>query len=293
MQVILHLGVPCTDDDRLLKGLLRNADAWRHEGIALPGPSRYRTLLSEAVNSVASARPTAEAREVLLDAILDEDPERVRRLVLSHRNFLAVPRLALADGLLYRLAERRLVTLRELFAEDEMELHIGLRDFATWLPALLAESPEAELGEILHGADPMHLRWSSLLRRIRQALPDVPLTVWANEDTPLIWGQLLRRLAGLPLDRKLTGAFDMLQAVIAPEGMRRFRAFLKENPDIPEPQKRKVMAAFMDKYALDEEIEQELDLPGWDGPYVDMLSALYEDDLEEIGQMDGVTLVLP
>ncbi|MFW2541348.1 hypothetical protein ACN2XU_01805 [Primorskyibacter sp. 2E107] len=293
MQVILHLGVHCTDDDRLLKGLLRNADTWRHEGVAIPGPSRYRALLSEAVNSISSGRPTPEAREILLDAILSEDPDDVKRLVLSHRNFLCVPRLALQDGLLYRLAERRLRTLRGLFEEDDLELHIGLRDFATWLPALLRDSPNDEPGAVLHGADPMQLRWSSFLRRIRADLPDVPITVWANEDTPLIWGQLLRRMAGVPLDRKITGAFDMLSAVIAPEGMRRFRAFLKENPDLPEPQKRKVMAAFMDKYALTSEVEEELDMPGWDAPYVDMLSELYDDDLDRISQIDGVTLVMP
>ncbi|WP_136440777.1 hypothetical protein [Pacificoceanicola onchidii] len=293
MQVILHLGVHCTDDDKLLKGLLRNADAWRHEAIAMPGPSRYRRLLSEAVNSIASGAPAPEAREVLLDAILSEDPEGVNRLILSHRNFLSVPRLALNEGLIYRLAERRLRTFCSLFAEDSVELHIGLRDFATWIPAMLEEAPDEDLKSLLHGADPMHLRWSGLLHRIRAELPDVPITVWANEDTPLIWGQLLRRLAGLPLDQKITGAFDMLSAVIAPEGMRRFRAFLKENPDLPEPQKRKVMAVFMDKYALDEEVEEELDLPGWDAAYVDMLTELYEEDLGRIAGIDGVVFVQP
>ncbi len=293
MQVILHTGVHCTDDDRLLKGLLRNADGWRHEGISIPGPSNYRQLLSEAVNSIADGRPTPDAREVVLDAIMSEDPEDVQRLVLSHANFFCVPKLALSDGLLYRMAERRLRTLRRLFAEDELELHIGLRDFATWLPALLANSPRQHLNDVLCGSDPMQLRWSHLIHRIRMELPDVPITVWANEDTPLIWGQVLRRLAGIALDRKITGAFDMLSAVIAPEGMQRFRAFLKENPDVPEPQKRKIMAAFMDKYAMDEAVEEELDLPGWDVAYVDMLTELYDEDLYHIAGMEGVTFVAP
>ncbi|WGW03764.1 hypothetical protein [Tropicibacter oceani] len=293
MQVILHTGVHCTDDDRLLKGLLRNADAWRHEGISIPGPSNYRQLLFEAVNSIADGRPTPAAREVLLDAILSQDPEDVKRLVLSHPNFFCVPKLAMQDGMLYRHAERRLRTLRAVFAQDDLEVHIGLRDFATWIPAILATTPVDNYLELLHGADPMQLRWSDLIRRIRTALPEVPITVWANEDTPLIWGQLLRRLAGIALDRKIIGAFDMLQAVIAPEGMQRFRAFLKENPDVPEPQKRKVMAAFMGKYALDEEVEQELDLPGWDTAYVDMLTELYDEDMYQIARLDGVTFVSP
>ena len=75
--------------------------------------------------------------------------------------------------------------------------------------------------------------------------------------------------------------------------MKRFRAFLKENPTINEMQKRRVMSAFLDKYALDEAIEEELDLPGWDAAYVDMLSELYEDDLYEISRIPGVTVIAP
>ena len=75
--------------------------------------------------------------------------------------------------------------------------------------------------------------------------------------------------------------------------MQRFRAFLKENPTITESQKRRVMMAFLDKYALDEAMEEELDLDGWDGPYVDMLTELYEDDLEVISRMEGVRLLTP
>ena len=91
MQVILHTGVHCTDEDKLLKGLLRNADSWRHEGVAIPGPSRYRNLLSEAVNALAGKQPDPDTREILLDAFLSADPDSVSRLILSHQNFFSVP----------------------------------------------------------------------------------------------------------------------------------------------------------------------------------------------------------
>ena len=40
-------------------------------------------------------------------------------------------------------------------------------------------------------------------------------------------------------------------------------------------------------------MEEELDLPGWNGAYVDMLSELYEADLEVIAAMPGVRLLTP
>ena len=41
------------------------------------------------------------------------------------------------------------------------------------------------------------------------------------------------------------------------EGMQRFAAYLKSHPDMTEIQKRRVISAFLDKFALEEEIEEE------------------------------------
>ncbi|WP_417718849.1 hypothetical protein [Salipiger sp.] len=293
MQVILHIGVHCTDEDRLLKGLLRNSDDFRKDGVAIPGPGRYRALLLDMLHSLGEGEPSAEAREILLDAILDDDPENVDRLVLCHETLLSVPKQALGGGKLYRRTERRLAAMQKLFRGDEFEVFIGLRDFATWLPAIYEATPAASFDEFLSGVDPLHLRWSDLIRRIRADCPEMPLTVWCNEDTPLIWGQVIREMAGIEMNRKIIGAFDLFSEIIEPEGMKRFRAFLKENPGINEIQKRRVMAAFLEKYARDEAIEEELDLPGWDDVYVEMLTELYEEDIFEIGRIPGVTVIAP
>ncbi|SMX49935.1 hypothetical protein [Maliponia aquimaris] len=293
MQVILHAGVHCTDDDRLLKCLLRNAEAWRHEGVAIPGPSKYRALLTESLNKLRGGIPNPDAREILLDAILQEDPGQVSRLVLSNDNFFSVPKLMFQGGHVYQRAETRLQTFAGIFAADRIEVFMGLRDPASFLPAAFAATPHTDFGVFMEGVNPMHFRWSDLVRRMRQALPEVPFTLWCNEDTPLLWGQIIREMAGIALTRKITGAFDLYAQIISREGMVRFRAFLKENPTITEGQKRRVMMAFLDKYAIDEEIEQELDLPGWDGAYVDMLTELYEEDLETIAAIPGVRLLTP
>ena len=290
MQVILHTGVHATDDDKLIKTVLRNADTWRHEGIAIPGPSRYRTLLSEVITRLAGTRPDPEARDVLLDGILSEDPEQVQRLILSHANFFSNPKLALHSGRLYPWAERRIETFCDLFDADDVQVFIGLRNPATFLPAVHARFPQ-DFSTFLDGADPLQLRWSDLIRRIRHVAPEVPITVWANEDTPFIWGELIRRMGGMPMDRKINGAFDMFSSIISHEGMKRYRAFLHENRTVNEHQKRRAMMVLLEKFALDEEIDEELDLPGWDAVYIDMLTELYEEDLRVIADMDDVHMV--
>lgn len=293
MQVILHTGVHCTDEDRLLKGLLRNAEAWRHEGVAIPGPSNYRTLLTEALNKLRGGTPDPETRDVLLDAILQEDVGQFSRLVLSNGNFFSVPKLMFQNGYIYHRAEERLTTLSQVFRDSDLQLFMGLRDPASFLPAAFAATPHADFSDFMEGLDPMRFRWSDLIRRIRGTLPELPITLWCNEDTPFLWGQIIREMAGIALGRKITGAFDLYSQIISREGMQRFRAFLKENPTITEGQKRRVMMAFLDKYALDDKIEEELDLPGWDAAYVDMLTEIYEDDLEVIGDMPGVRFLTP
>ncbi|PYG25567.1 hypothetical protein [Pelagimonas varians] len=293
MQVIFHAGVHCTDEDRILKCLLRNSDSWRHEAVSIPGPSRYRKFLLDAVNSLSKADAANDTREIIFDAILDEDHEVIDRLLLSHPSFFSVPKLMFEGGRAYRKAEGRLQTLQRIFEGDDIELFLGLRDPATFLPAAFAATPHTDFADFMSGVDPMQLRWSDLIRRLRDQVPEIPITLWCNEDTPLIWGEIIRRMAGIELTRKITGAFDLFGQIISPEGMKRFRAFLKENPNINEAQKRRVMAAFLDKYALDDEIEEELDLPGWDSPYVDMLTELYEDDLYTLSQIPGVTVIAP
>ena len=293
MQVILHAGVHCTDEDRILKCLLRNAEAWRHEGVAIPGPSKYRRLLGDAINKLKAATPSEETREVLLDAILQEDPGKIDRLVLSNDSFFSVPKLMFQGGRVYMRAEPRLQTLSRIFAADEVELFLGLRNPATFLPAAFKATPHEDFSAFMGGVDPMHFRWSALIRRLRDDMPELPITLWCNEDTPLIWGEVIRELAGIELTRKISGAFDLFSQIISREGMKRFRAFLAENPNINEMQKRRVMSAFLDKFALEEEIEEELDLEGWDEAYVDMLTELYEDDIDTITRMPGVTVITP
>jgi len=89
----------------------------------------------------------------------------------------------------------RLRGLQDLFPEDNLEIFLALRNPATFIPELLKETRNLDINTLLNGFDPMALRWSELVARIQTTLPNARLTVWCNEDTPLIWAQLIRELA--------------------------------------------------------------------------------------------------
>lgn len=291
MHIILHAGTLATDDGRLMKTLARNAESFAARGIALPDPARYRQLLRDTVVSMRRADPAPEAREVLLDALLDRPEEEVTRLVLSNDRFFAAPQQAFAGGVLFPQAEERLANLRRLFDGDTVELRLAIRDPASFLPAVLAIRKDASLADMMDGLDPSDMRWSNLIGRLREGVPDVPITVWCSEDSPVLWGTILRDIAGLEEGTKIAGAFDVLSEIMSAEGMQRFRAYLGEHPDLTEPLKRRTMLAFLDKYAVDEMVEEELDIPDWTDATVDDLTAAYEEDVAEIGRMEGVRLL--
>ena len=291
MHLVLHAGVHATDEDRLIKCMLKNVEAFGALGIAVPGPSRYRRLLRDTLQAMGDSDLSDDARSVLLDAMLDGDmPER---MILSNDNFFGVPKLSVGKGVFYPGAEQKLMRLRQLFAPDRIELCLGLRDPATFVPAAFALAPDTDLAGFLDGTDPRDLRWSELLSRLQTAAHDVALTVWCNEDTPLIWAHLIREIAGLEANTKIIGGFDLLSEIMSPNGMSRFRAYLKTHPVMTEIQKRRVIAAFLDKYSLDEVIEEEVDLPGWTDDLIDQLTEIYEEDVFAIQQMPGVTLITP
>ena len=291
MKLVLHVGVHFTEEERLMKCLLRNADAFAAQGTMVPGHSRYRGILRETLNAMVSAPPSEMARDVLMDAFLDEG--EAERVILSDANFFRTPKSAVEGGILYPAGPVRMMRMVEIFARDEVEIFMAIRNPATLLPILYSKSDGKDLEAFWGGHDPRDVLWSQTIGLLREAVPNVPITVWCNEDTPLLWGHIIRQMAGLPDDRKIIGGFDLLSSIMSDEGMKRFRAYLKDHPVMTEHQKRRAIAAFLDKYALEGEVEEELDMPGWTEELVEDMTEAYDEDVATIATIPGVRVLLP
>jgi len=291
MQIAFHSGAHCTDDDRLMKCLLKNKGMLAPKGILVPGPGRYRRLVRETVNSLNGAPAGQETQEALLDAIIDEDT--AGRLILSNENFVCnIPRI-FEGRELYGLAGEKIAGLCNLFPTAEVEVFLSIRNPATFLPALAKRADDRSFDQLMQGVDPIEVRWSKMIERVRAAAPRAALTVWSNEDTPLIWSELLHEMAGVEPHEPLEGEYDLLDEIMSKEGMQRFYTYMQSHPPQTEIQKRRVIAAFLGKFAIPEQIEEELDLPGWTEEYVEALTEAYEEDLFAIQRIPGVNFVSP
>jgi hypothetical protein len=291
MQVVFHIGAPSTDDDRLIKSLLKNRGQLAEEGIAVPTPALYRDVLKDTMRALDGAPAPAEMQAAILEAA--RVPEGTERVVFSDPRIVCINRLVVIGAQIWPMIDRVGRSMRNLFPTANVEFMIGMRDPATLIPALFKGSRFKDFAEFTEDMQPYALAWSEMLARLRVAVPDCPVTTWCNEDTPLIWGQIMREMAGLDALRPLDGVDDLLEELMDPAGFRRMQRYLETNPPENEMLRRRIVAAFLDKYALDGALEEELDTPGWSSDMLDDITSAYEDDMDTVARIPGVTYITP
>lgn len=290
MRIAIHLGVHCTDDERMLRCLQANADKLGADGIAVPGPDLYRNTLRDASMALAGAPASAETEELMLEQILDEDAPSA--MVLSWDNFLSFPQWALRSRLYPKGAER-VRELRQLFPTHDVQFFMAIRNPATYLPDLCSRIRNRPTADIMGGCDVQSLRWSEVIEDILSRSPGVKLTVWCDEDAPLIWPEVLAAVTGLPDGTQLTGWDDLLQQLLVDEGLRRLQSTLSEPPLPDLAGRRRLIGNLLGEFVRPETVEAEFVMEGWTQALVDDLTARYDDDVTRIERMPGVTFITP
>ena len=61
MRIIYHLGAHCTDEERLITCLWKNRAVLGQQGIVVPAPTRYRTLLRDTAMTLIDAEVNRQA----------------------------------------------------------------------------------------------------------------------------------------------------------------------------------------------------------------------------------------
>lgn len=290
MQVVFHLGAHCTDEDRLVKSLGKNRAALAASGIIVPVPWRYRPVFREmqAVLRGQPARP--EMQETLLDAVMDED--RAERLVFSNELFLCVPQRVVSDDGFYSIAHRKFRALANIFPGSDCEFHLCLRNPATLIPALIERGQNLTYEGLMNGRNPLSLRWSEVIARCLAENPGVRLVVWCNEDTPLIWPDVLRRVAGVGAEVELDGELDMVATILRPEGTLKLKSALAA-AGATRSERRRILEELLAEFVKPDALEMDIALPGWTEEIVEAMTENYEADLADIAGMAGVEFLTP
>ena len=291
MQIAYHLGVHGTDEDRLVRTLVKNRGTLAARGIAVPSPRAYRQLLPKVAKTLRGGPAGPDTQQVILDA-LGEDGA-LDRLVFSHDNLLSFPLNAIgADGL-YPTAPARIAAYANLFPEAGAEFFLALKNPATLVPALLDRAAEASYDMIMSGSPPASLRWAPVIRRIVAQVPGIALTLWCAEDLPLLWPEVIRAIAGVGPEEALEGDHDLIATLMTDEGLAALKASVETQGPRSAAERRRETAGFLERHALPEALEVEIALPGWTGALVAAMTEAYDEDCAEIAALPGVTFLVP
>jgi hypothetical protein len=202
-----------------------------------------------------------------------------------------MPQRVLGEGLMYPMAGEKAAALRNVFPDNPMRFCLAMRNPATFIPALFNAAGETNFLNFIAGVDVTSLRWSETLGRMCRAAPDCPITVWCNEDTPLTWLSVLAAVSGQKPGTQLAGTDDFIATLMSSEGMSRLQGYMSEHPPANEERRRHVLSAFLEKFGLTDELEVELDLPGWTADLIAEMTASYDADMAAVATIPGVTLV--
>lgn len=289
MRIVYHLGAHCTDDERLIRCLWKNREKLELQGIGVPTPTRYRALLRDTAITLKGRAASHDTQEQVLDQIMDlPDTER---LILSWDNFLSYPQWVVRDNRLYPVAAERIRAFAKIFPEIEAEFFMAIRNPATFLPALFQRQRGKSYEEFIADCDPHDLSWSRLVQDIATLNPETPLTIWCDEDTPLIWPEVLAAVSGHAPGTMLDDSDELLANLMSADGLSRMQSYLASHPPANITQRRRVVSAFLDKFALPDRIETEFELPGWTQDMVDDMTEQYAEDVATIRNFPGVRFI--
>ena len=291
MQVIFHMGAHATDDDQIVRTLSKNFRLLRTLETFVPAPKNYRMVLRDALLSLKGGPADQATQDAIVTACTPH--EHVSRLIFSHEFFLCIPDRVITPQGFYAMAPSKLGPLANLFPDANVEFHMALINPATLITQLVARQPKKTYREIICDLDPRSLRWAPVIREMVAAANGKRIVLWCNEDLPLIWPEVLRRVGGLPTETPIWGEEVILEQIMTPEGLERLRAYIASHPPQTIAQRRKIVAAFLDKFVRHDEIEIEAPLPHWTEDLIDDITALYDLDVAEIAEMDRVEFITP
>ena len=289
--IVYHLGAPNTDEEQITRSMRSNIKLLAENGVLKPWPKDYRPLINELVKELEGDEPTVEEQETLFNVITRG--QDLKRVILSNPKFLGVPNWMFSKGKFYGNAAKNTAALRNIFYNNPHEFFLGIANPASFIPSVFKTVSGKTYEQFMDGMNLANVRWSDVISRIQYANPGCPITVWCNEDSPIIWPIILHKIANVDPMTRMKGEEDIINNIISEEGQTLLAKYLADRPNLTEAQRRRLRIVFLERFYLSDVVEEVIDLPGWTDETVEALTNIYDDDVNRIKQMDGVTFLSP
>ena len=289
MQVIIHAGAAFADEGHILSSLVANRQMLAEMKTAPMGPRMSRQFVKIMSDALIHGTSIEETRDSL--APLFPQDVNLERVILSSDKFFGPRRTALQHGQIYPFAGRRAAFTETLLEGARLELFIGLVNPGIFIPKTLMSIHEDNRRDILASTDLSCLSWLSMIEDLRELAPQFKLTVWENENLPLIWGDIIRAMTGLPIETLLPDEYSFLSSLLTDAGQRQVQEILGRRTPLDLQGQREELAQVLEDQARPEQVEEELDLPGWNTDIFDAFTELYAQDMAAIRTMSDIRVL--
>lgn len=291
MDIVFHLGAPFTDSDAIIWSLRRDRVALREAGVSVPRPRFFRRQISEWSTTLRGNPLPAENQDSFLTDLAGS--EEAVRIVLADPMFICAPSKIFHDGQFYGKAGFKSSWLQATFDQHPAEFSLCVRNPVAFLSELLASEAAFSLEELLAGADPGQMFWSNVIDLIQTSNPEAPITVWAHEDAPLIWPMALSAVAGIEDDQPLAGSADLARNYLTEEGQDKLTEAIGDPVIVEQDRALSALATHLEHYSDPDKLDEVIELPHWEAHHIDLMLEAYEEDLDRIAGMPGVTFLRP
>ena len=291
MQLVFHLGGHCTDDGRLIRSISRSRAAFADGTIHIPGPRGYRSLLRETLGILNGTEASDEVQSLLIDALTDTDD--AERILMFHENLLCLPPRIVSENGLYAMVPRRLKAIASMFPAHTCEFFLAISNPAALIPSLVQRGFIESYDTLMGQTDPYKMRWLPTLCQTMTAFPNVNLTIWCNEDAPLVWPQILRGMCLVPEQTPVDGDTDMAAALMTDQGAANLNESLAADPPADSAQWADRVSAALVEHGRPDALDLTVELPGWTEEVVTALTDIYLDDCAGIAGLPGIRFLTP
>ena len=281
----VHFAIPFYAGDQLIRSLRSRPEKASPGGVAIPDPDLYRNVLSRKASGEDLGR-LLPAEQVRLARHLDDGAQT---LVLSMDALGVHPTRMFDRGRVHLGLEYRIDTLQVLFPNRELSLFFSAADPGAIMAAMLNSNAAPHLDpETAAGIRPL---WSDLMARLEARHPDLPVTIWAMEDTPCTWPVVLRETLGLPPEATVDGGLHMAASLLDQPGRRALRSLIRRDAPPTERALVGLLANFLSEWVSPERLCFEVDHPGWTPRVLENFEEIYLEDLDACLDHEQVRLI--
>lgn len=200
-RLTLLIGAHKTASTHLQRSVTDSRAALAPHGVGVIGPMPIGGDILP-LSGLLKGRADPDLLRLAADGFLQKHAGDAGAVVLMNENILGslAPNMLLQDNRLYKFAPGRVKRVAQLFETHDIQIGLAIRAPDTFLISAWQENMKGHafhaFRQFLGHTDPGGLSWHRMVKRMQQALGEVPLFVWRYEDYPQVAPKVLAQCMG-------------------------------------------------------------------------------------------------